>query len=182
MKAVYDGPPAVLPPYAWGSHRSRLIDLLRAEHYGVQLSREDFERIATWIDLNTPYYGSYFAVYRNNRYGRSPLTDQQYHRLIRLSGAARMPEIVSDLRNHGLNLVDFTRPELSPILAVFDDPSDARYRKALEIIRAGKEQLARQPREDMLGPRPGRSSRSIGSGSSGWSPICNWKRQAVPRS
>jgi hypothetical protein len=155
VKAVHDGPPAVLPPYAWGSHRSRLIDALRADHYGVKLSGEEFERIATWIDLNTPYYGSYFSVYRNNRYGRSPLSDRQYERLIELTGAARMPETVSDLRNHGLNLVDFTRPELSPILAAFHDPSDARYREALEIIRAGKVQLARQPREDMLGPQAG---------------------------
>ena len=152
VKAVHDGPPAVLPPYAWGSHRSRLIDVLRADHYGVKLSHEEFERIVTWIDLNTPYYGSYFSAYRDNSFGRSPLTEQQYRQLVQLTGERQLPEMASDVRNHGLNLVNFTRPELSPVLAAVGDPSNARYREALEIIRAGKSQLARQPREDMLGP------------------------------
>ena len=36
VKAVDDGPPQVLPPYAWGSHRSRLADVILGEHYDVK--------------------------------------------------------------------------------------------------------------------------------------------------
>jgi hypothetical protein len=52
--------PAV-PPYTYGSHKSRLISAVRAPHYDVQLPREDFIRLVTWVDANAPYYGSYFG-------------------------------------------------------------------------------------------------------------------------
>ena len=52
--------PAV-PPYTYGSHKSKLIAVLRAGHYDVQLPREDFIRLVTWVDANAPYYGSYFG-------------------------------------------------------------------------------------------------------------------------
>ena len=48
-------------PYAHGSHRSRLVALLRKGHYAVQLDREEFIRLVTWIDSGAPYYGSYFG-------------------------------------------------------------------------------------------------------------------------
>lgn len=51
--------PTLLPPYFAGAARSGLLDMLRAGHSGVQLSREDLEKIACWIDLNVPYCGDY---------------------------------------------------------------------------------------------------------------------------
>lgn len=160
IKAVHDGPPEVLSAYAWGSHRSRLVDVLRAPHEDVKLDRESFDRIVTWIDMNAPYYGSYYSVYRDHVYGRAPLDDQQMVRLAELTGLPyKVPSAHVGL-NHaqtagtelGGSQVNFTRPELSPCLAQFADKNDARYREALAIIQAGKERLARQPREDMLGP------------------------------
>jgi hypothetical protein len=47
------------PPLRFGSHRSKLIDVLRAGHYGIKLEREEFIRLVTWIDANAPYYGTY---------------------------------------------------------------------------------------------------------------------------
>ena len=148
---MHDGPPGVLPAYAWGSHRSQLVDFLDERHYGVKLSREEFERVVTWIDLNTPYYGSYFAAYAANPYGRSPLDETEYRRLLALRGA-RGPDAIGADRKGDL-LVNFTRPELSPILAGFRDTGDPGYAEALAIIRLGKERLERQPREDMLGAK-----------------------------
>ncbi len=48
-------------PYTYGSHRSKLIEILRKDHYEVQLPREDFIKLVTWVDGNSPYYGSYFG-------------------------------------------------------------------------------------------------------------------------
>ncbi|MGA2617449.1 MAG: hypothetical protein ABSF26_07555 [Thermoguttaceae bacterium] len=62
--------PAV-PPYTYGSHKSKLIAAIRKEHYGVKLPREDFIRLATWVDANAPYYGSYFGR-RNIAYHDRP--------------------------------------------------------------------------------------------------------------
>lgn len=52
---------AAVPPYTYGSHRSRLIEVLRQGHHDVALPREDFIRLATWVDANAPFYGSYFG-------------------------------------------------------------------------------------------------------------------------
>lgn len=147
VKAVDDGPPEVLPPYAWGSHRSHLIDLLRTDHYGVKLDPDSFDRIITWIDLNAPYYGSYASNYPENLFGRSPLDDQQLRRLTELTGIAVGTKTPGDPLQG--TQVNFTRPELSPCLASFTNKSDARYREALAIIQAGKKTLYHRTRADM---------------------------------
>jgi len=152
VKAVDDGPPQVLPAYSWGSHRSRLVDVLRQDHYDVTLSPEDLDRVVTWIDLNAPYYGTYATVYAENPFGRSPLGAGPLKKLAELTG------VPIDRANVGAELegsqVDFTRPELSPCLKALVDPADPRRREALAIIRAGREQLDRLPRADMPGFQP----------------------------
>ena len=62
---------APLPPYAHGSHPSKLVQMLCKGHHDVKLSRPDFVRLVTWVDLNLPYYGSYFGR-RNLRYQDGP--------------------------------------------------------------------------------------------------------------
>ncbi len=61
------GEAAPVPPYTMGSHVSRLVELLREGHEDVELSREEFIRLVTWVDANAPYYGSYFGR-RNLKY------------------------------------------------------------------------------------------------------------------
>ncbi len=56
-----------LPPKALGSHASRLMRVLREGHYDARLSTEEFVRVATWLDSNGQYYGSYFGP-RNLKY------------------------------------------------------------------------------------------------------------------
>jgi len=48
-------------PYTWGSHASGLVSKIRNGHSKVNLSREEFIRLVTWVDANAPYYGSYFG-------------------------------------------------------------------------------------------------------------------------
>ena len=62
--------PAV-PPYTYGSHKSKLIARLRKGHNDVKLSREEFIKLVTWVDCNAPFYGSYFGR-RNLRYRKHP--------------------------------------------------------------------------------------------------------------
>jgi hypothetical protein len=142
VTVVGAGPHQVLPPKSWGSYASRLTKVL-AEGHGdpeidrqIKLDREGFDRIVTWIDLNAPYYPHYASAYRNNRYGRSPLDNQQLEQLQQLTGSVE---------------VSFTRPELSPCLERLTDHADPKYQQALSIIIAGKEQLTRRPRADMPG-------------------------------
>ncbi len=50
-----------VPPYTYGSHRSRLVELLQKDHHEVKLSREEWIKLVTWIDCGAPYYGSYYG-------------------------------------------------------------------------------------------------------------------------
>jgi len=150
VKVPGAGPFQVLPPKSWGSHASRLAEVLLEGHGDpqideqIKLDRESFDRIITWIDINAPYYPEYASAYRDNLYGRSPLDRRQMKRLGELTG-------MNLGGRHSSSLVSFTRPELSPCLVRFSDKTDPKYIEALAIIRAGKEMLAKRPRGDMPG-------------------------------
>lgn len=143
VSIVNDGPPGVLPAYAWGSHKSTLIKTILKGHEDVKLSDEEFHRIVTWIDLNGVYYGEYSSVYQ----GRNPLTAKDYSRLKKL---CKIGNLQNDEIKNG-SLVSFTRPEKSPVLKRAGAKESPEYKEALEIIRRGAEQLKKQPREDQLG-------------------------------
>jgi len=48
-----------VPPLTHGSIVSKLTDQIRRDPCKANLTREEFIRIATWIDANVPYYGTY---------------------------------------------------------------------------------------------------------------------------
>jgi hypothetical protein len=104
--------------------------------------------VVTWIDLNAVFYPDYATSYPT-----IPAADHRstasVSRLAQLTGRDLGRQF-----NHGRNqgpLVSFDRPELSPILADFDDRNDPAYLEALEIIRAGQAQLAERPDVGMEG-------------------------------
>jgi hypothetical protein len=51
--------PEMLPPYAAGAARSRLLSMLAEGHYGVRVTPEEIEILACWIDLQVPFCGDY---------------------------------------------------------------------------------------------------------------------------
>lgn len=51
--------PTALPARSAGSTRSELLAMLDKGHYDVRLSREEYEKIACWIDLLVPFCGDY---------------------------------------------------------------------------------------------------------------------------
>ena len=154
-KALIDplgaGPAEVLPAYSWGSHRSRMIKVLRAGHNEIALARDEMDRITSWIDISGPYYPDYGCAYPANLVGRSPLDDAQLARLGKLTGV-NFPAAASYSANRGAQ-VCFDRPELSPCLAKLRDTAPPAYGEALAIIRAGQTMLAEKPRNDMAGFR-----------------------------
>jgi hypothetical protein len=150
VRVVGAGPFQVQPPLSWGSHASKLTEVLVEGHGDpeidkkVQLDQESFDRIVTWIDINAPYYPEYASAYRENRYGRSPLSDGELKRLGDLTGVN-----LHDRKTIGQ--VSFTRPELSPCLVKLAERGGPAYEEALALIREGKERLAAVPRADMPG-------------------------------
>ena len=138
---------------SWGSHKSKLIATIKGNsHYDVKLTDEEFVRIATWIDLNAPYYPVYACAYPNQLAGRSPLNDSQLKQLKKWSGLDVSK--AGDYRANQEVLISFDRPEKSPLLKRISDPAERET--ALSIIKAGQKQLQNLPRAEMPGfvPNP----------------------------
>ncbi len=152
VKAVDDGPPQVLPAYAWGSTASRLVDVILEGHEGVELTAEELDRVVTWIDLNAPYYGTYASAYPGNPFGRSPLTSAEVARLRELTGVdVGGGRTGSELSGQQ---VSFDRPERSLCLQDLAKEEGEAYDEALALIRAGARRLAERPRGDQPGFLP----------------------------
>lgn len=140
LRVVGAGAPEIQPAYSWGSHASKLTQVLTGTnvHHEVKLAPEELERIVTWVDLNATYYPSYATSYPQNPYGRSPISDSQ---------VARLKQLGVDT---GIIDLSFDRPELSPGLVKLPK-NDPRYSEALAIIREGQETLRKNPGPDAEG-------------------------------
>lgn len=150
VNAVCDGPPGVLPAYAWGSHLSTLVDTIKSGHKKVKLTEEELNRIITWIDLNCVYYGAYESIHP----GRNPV----YEFMPELLKMVDFKKLEKYAIAHG-TLVSFARPEMSPMLKHLKDPNDRE--RALEIIRIGQQRLREKPREDTLGAASRPTSQAV---------------------
>ena len=149
ITCVGAGPAAIRPARSWGSHASKLVQLLRGGKMDVELTKEEMDRIVTWVDINAPYYPTYASAYPRNLGGRSPLDGGQIKRLTELTGVP-----LAKLAAHGASRgpqVSFDRPALSPCLSGLPESKSAQAAEAVAIIKAGRATLADRPRADMPG-------------------------------
>jgi hypothetical protein len=51
-----------MPACSAGAVRSRLLAMLAGGHKGIELSREEMEKLACWIDLGVPFCGDYLQA------------------------------------------------------------------------------------------------------------------------
>jgi hypothetical protein len=149
IRAVGAGPAAVQQAYSWGSHASKLAEAVRKRFKEGKVTREEFDRVVTWIDLNAPYYPSYASAWPDHLAGRSPLDDAQLRRLEALVGVPFL-KLADHAASRGPQ-VSFDRPELSPCLSCFKDPEDAARREALALIGTGRDRLRERPNPDADG-------------------------------
>jgi formylglycine-generating enzyme required for sulfatase activity len=52
----------LLTPMEFHANSTELVQLLRKGHHGVTLDDEAWDRLITWIDLNTPFYGTWSEI------------------------------------------------------------------------------------------------------------------------
>ncbi|MDR0536359.1 MAG: SUMF1/EgtB/PvdO family nonheme iron enzyme [Puniceicoccales bacterium] len=83
----FEGDIATKTPMDYHASTSELIQRLNRGHHGVQLSREDWERLHTWIDLNAPWRGTWQNPKNENlrlklqqRYARHATNPEQAYR------------------------------------------------------------------------------------------------------
>ena len=146
VSLVGGGPADIQQAYSWGSHVSRLSQIIERGHYGVKLTQKEKEYLYAWMDLNGVYYPVYESAFDNTLAGRSPLTYEEVDRLSELTGVN-----VRALNGHGRKMqaqIAFDRPEKSPILdAIRTDK--AKYDEAVALIAAGRDRLKKTPRGDV---------------------------------
>lgn len=83
----------LLPPYEFHASTSRLVQVLRNGHQGVDLSAEDWDRLITWIDLGSPAHGTWHEIV-----GMAKVTRQRDRRMAMMakyaSGRDEDPEAI----------------------------------------------------------------------------------------
>jgi hypothetical protein len=159
------------PPKYYGSHGSRMIEVLLSTHKKegrVDMPIEDFQRLVTWIDCNCPYYGTYTFTRPGTIGGRELFAphkaalDDVYKRRCESCHAGGSEPRLCRIK---LPETQQTRTLLAPLAkaagglelckkAVFADQKDPDYRKLAEVLAAVKAEAQTAPREDMLGRRP----------------------------
>lgn len=146
VSLVGGGPADIQQAYSWGSHVSRLTQIIERGHYGVKLTQKEKEYLYAWMDLNGVYYPVYESAFDNTLAGRCPLTYEEVDLLSELTGVN-----VRALNGHGRKMqaqIAFDRPEKSPILdAIRTDK--AKYDEAVALIAAGRDRLKKTPRGDV---------------------------------
>ncbi|TWU32874.1 Protein TolB [Novipirellula artificiosorum] len=122
--------PVMLPPYHAGAANSRLFDLLEQGHYEVELTREELEKMACWIDLLVPYCGDYTEAnawsdaeqqkYSHFASKRQWMADQVDRNVAALLG--NEPTVVAKPNNTYRNLAIHSRASDHPKQSASQDP------------------------------------------------------------
>lgn len=85
----------LLMPGEFAADTTRLVQLLRKGHHGVQLDPEAWDRIITWIDLNTPAHGTWHEIVGGEKVDH--LRDRRRAMMAKYAGRDEDPEEVFDL-------------------------------------------------------------------------------------
>ena len=147
INCIGGGPADIQEAYSWGTHASMLTSFIEPGHYDVFLSKDELERVYTWIDINGPYYPEYESAYPNNHAGRSPLKDEEIKRIEELSGIL-FKDLAGFTRKLGPQ-ISFERPHLSPLLKNVKSEEDRQ--EIIRILDIGMKRLLETPRADMEG-------------------------------
>ncbi|MHB8897332.1 MAG: HzsA-related protein [Thermoguttaceae bacterium] len=154
-----NGDAGITQPLAQGSHKSRLVEVLRTGPCAdrVQLTADDWTRLVTWIDANAPYHDR-FVNKRPETPAYSLPDDRELLAEIaavhaRRCGSCHAPETVTRA-----DWIDLQSPEKSLFLAApltdacgkaYASPDDADYRAVLELVKTAVEKTWRSPRRDV---------------------------------
>ncbi|HUT34459.1 MAG TPA: discoidin domain-containing protein [Planctomycetota bacterium] len=156
----------VTPPLAFGSHRSKLVAVLRkAPHTErARLTRGDWLRLVTWIDANGPYHGDFI----NKRLPKPPYdlaADRGLAQQIAAVHAKRCAGCHNPADVSRLDWVSLRDPRRSLFLdaplakeagglakckqPTYKDPADPDYQALLGQLEAALQKAWASPRRDL---------------------------------
>lgn len=166
--ANYSSTLPLRPPKFYGSHASRLIQVLRASHADkVHLSPDEWRELVTWIDLNAPYYSTYRYSRPGTVGGRELLTPRvrsalhdvfrQYCASCHGGDFGRIERVnFEDVMQSPALLAPLSKDAggtgaCGKIFSSLDSPGAEALVAALRLL---EQEIRDNPREDMLPDRP----------------------------
>ncbi|MBN2473976.1 MAG: discoidin domain-containing protein [Pirellulales bacterium] len=156
----------VTPPLAFGSHRSKLVEVLRegACSKRAPLNDDEWRRLVTWIDANAPYHDAFLNKRPDQAPYDLPADGQLVEKLTavhaRRCGLCHQPAEVTRA-----DWIDIRQPSRSLFLAaplaeeasgtgrcgqdVYRSQEDPDYQAVLAWITAAAEKARARPRRDL---------------------------------
>ena len=151
-------------PLAFGSHKSKLIELLRKSPRWNQLSSDERLRLVTWVDLNGPYHDR-FINKRPELAAYDLPADHQLESAITAVHATRCQACHKPADVTRLSWIDLRQPDHSLFLTaplaksaggaqkcskvVYKDTNDADYRALCTLVRKAVDKAWQLPRRDL---------------------------------
>ncbi|MGQ9732926.1 MAG: HzsA-related protein, partial [Candidatus Zipacnadales bacterium] len=155
----------ITAPLAFGSHKSKLIDVVRSGHKGrVNLSDQEILKLIIWVDLNAPYD----AEFINKRPAVQPYNmaaDVQLRQTIEQIHTRRCASCHEPIAVSRLDWIDLRAPERTRFLQaplavsagglgrcaeVYGDTNDADYRTVWELVSHAVKETWERPRRDVV--------------------------------
>jgi len=164
----YDPASVISQPLAFGSHKSKLIQVLRKSPHTerAQFSAEDWLRLVTWIDANAPYHDGFI----NTRPRRQPYdlpADRALAGKIAAIHARRCASCHKAEDISRLDWIDLHEPAKGRFLtaplakeaggtakcgrAVYTSQEDSDYQAVRELVEAAAERAWANARRDLRG-------------------------------
>jgi len=153
-------------PYQFGSHDSKLVQILQDDTHAaeVSMSPDDRVRLITWIDLNGPYHDS-FLNKRSPQPTYNLAADEELRNGILAVHQTRCSDCHQVEQITRTDWIDIFRPEDSPILAAplavgaggtgkcdrppYQATDDPGYQAVLQIVRSAVRKTWERPRRDV---------------------------------
>jgi hypothetical protein len=165
--SAVQGDSAITQPLEFGSHRSKLVQVLREGLCGkrANLSRAEFLRLVTWIDGNAPYHDR-FVNKRQRQAAYSPPADAELVAGITKIHESRCGRCHKAAEISRADWIDIHRPQRSLFLtaplaesaggtakcreAIYEDCDDKDYRTVLSLLETAVEKAWKYPRRDLI--------------------------------
>lgn len=161
------GDAAITQPLAFGSHKSKIIEVLRNGPCGkrAKLSRAEFLRLITWIDGNAPYHDR-FVNKRQKQTAYSLPADTELTTKISNIHKTRCASCHKPAEISRPDWIDIRNPNQSLFLTAplakaaggnekcnqptYKDTSDKDYRAILDLVAEAVEKAWKYPRRDLI--------------------------------
>jgi formylglycine-generating enzyme required for sulfatase activity len=165
----------LLTPCEFSADTTELVQTLRAGHHGVRLDPEDWDRLITWIDLNTPAHGTWSEIVGSNKVNAQ--RDRRRELLKRYAGIDEDPEEIHQLPTKPIAFEAPALPPAPPAAALTDVPgwpfeaTEARRRQAAAGEVARQLDLGDGVHLDLIRIPPGTFPMGKGDGMASLTPV-----------